>query len=208
MHAFAAVREAMSFLDRQLPLAAHFTEGRIFREDRLLLPPEALREIILNAVMHRDYSDPSGYVAVAVFDDRVEIRSVGRLPHGVTVEMLSGLHLSRLRNPLIVDAFHRADAVAIWGRGTNRVIDECRRYGVDTPTFREEAGAPIVTFAAPIVPSPGTKPAPSRHQVGTKSAPGPSSSVFFQGSDDSGADGIVRPQGPDKIPESDHKAAS
>jgi predicted HTH transcriptional regulator len=54
-----------TFLERQLPLAVHFTEGRIFREDRLLLPPEALREIILNAVMHRDYSDPSGDVAVA-----------------------------------------------------------------------------------------------------------------------------------------------
>jgi len=169
MHAFAAVREAMSFLERQLPLGAHFTEGRIFREDRLLLPPEALREIILNAVMHRDYSDPGGYVAVAVFDDRVEIRSVGRLPKGVTVEMLSGPHLSRLRNPLIADAFHRMGAVEIWGRGTNRVIDECRRYGVEPPTFSEEAGSLIVTFKAPIAPSPGAKSAPSRHQVGTKS---------------------------------------
>ena len=47
-------------------------------------------------------------------DDRVEIRSVGRLPNGVTVEMLLGPHLSRLRNPLIADAFHRTGAVEIW----------------------------------------------------------------------------------------------
>ena len=78
-HAFAIIREAMAFLDRTLPLAARFPEGEIFREDRLPVPPAALREILLNAVMHRDCADPGGYVAVAVFGDRIEIRSVGRL---------------------------------------------------------------------------------------------------------------------------------
>lgn len=152
MHAFAMVREGMAFLDRTLPLAAHFFEGKIEREDRLPVPPFALREILLNAVMHRDFSDPGGYVAIAVFDDRIEIRSIGRLPPGVTVEMLSRPHLSKLRNPLIAEAFHRTGAVEIWGRGTNRVIEECQRYGIDTPTFAEEGGAVVVTFRAPIGP--------------------------------------------------------
>jgi len=123
LHALAMVREAMAFLDRTLPLAAHFPKGEIFRQDRLPIPPDALREILLNAVMHRDYSDPGSYVAVAVFDDRFEIRSVGRLPFGISIEELSGPHYSTLRNPLIADAFHRTGAVEIWGRGTNRVID-------------------------------------------------------------------------------------
>lgn len=57
MHAFAMVREGMAFLDRTLPLAARFPEGKIFREDRLPVPANALREILLNAVMHRDYAD-------------------------------------------------------------------------------------------------------------------------------------------------------
>jgi ATP-dependent DNA helicase RecG len=60
MHAFAMVREAMAFLDRTLPLSGHFVEGRIEREDRLPVPPDALREILLNAVMHRDYSHLGG----------------------------------------------------------------------------------------------------------------------------------------------------
>ncbi len=60
LNAFAIVREGMAFLDRTLPLAAHFTEGEIFREDRLAVPPDALRELLLNAVMHRDYARPGG----------------------------------------------------------------------------------------------------------------------------------------------------
>ena len=171
LHAFAIVREGMAFLDRTLPLAARFPEGEIFREDRLPVPPDALREILLNAVMHRDYSDPGSYVAIAVFDDRIEIRSVGRLPRGITPESLSGPHRSIPRNPLIAEAFHRTGAVEIWGRGTNRVIEECERYGIDPPTFEEQAGALYVTFRAAI--GPGFGEAPGRHQVGTKSALSP-----------------------------------
>jgi len=112
-----------------------------------------------------DYSDPGGYVAVAVFDDRVEVRSVGRLPSGITVDMLSRSHPSKLRNPLIADAFHRTGAVEIWGRGTNRVISECRRYGLAPPTFEEQGSALFVTFRAPVGPGPGGD------QVGTKWGP-------------------------------------
>lgn len=169
LHAFAIVREGVAFLDRTLPLAARFTEGEIFREDRLPVPPDALREILLNAVMHRDYSDPGSYVAIAVFDDRIEIRSVGRLPRGITLESLSGPHRSIQRNPLIAEVFHRTGAVEIWGRGTNRVIEECEQYGIEPPTFEEHEGALYVTFRAPI--GPGAGEGPSRHQVGTKLAP-------------------------------------
>jgi len=71
------------------------------------VPADALREVLLNAVMHRDYSNPSGYVAVAVFDDRIEVRSIGALPRGITAKALAGPHKSIPRNPLIAEAFHR-----------------------------------------------------------------------------------------------------
>lgn len=171
IHAFAIVCEAMAWLDRTLPLAAHFPPGQIFREDRLPVPPEALREVLLNAVMHRDYAQPSSYVAVAVFDDRIEVRSMGTLPRGVTAESLSGTHKSVLRNPLIAEAFHRTGAVEVWGRGTNRVIEECQRYGVEPPTFEVDTGFMVVTFRAQIgpvqqaTPELGTKWGPSGDQV-------------------------------------------
>ena len=152
MNAFAVMREGMAFLDRILPLAAHFPKGEILRENRLPVPPEALREILLNAIIHRDYAPSWGYVAIAVFDDRIEIVSSGLLPPGITVDMLSGPHLSKLRNPKIAQTFHRIGAIEAWGRGTNRVIDECKKYGVEPPTFREESGFLAVTFKARIGP--------------------------------------------------------
>ena len=157
-HAFAAVREAMAFLDRTLPLSGHFVKGRIQREDRLPVPADALREIILNAVMHRDYSYPGSDVAVAVFDDRIEISSYGSLPTGLTAEMLSGSHPSVLRNPLIAQTFHRTGAIEAWGRGTNRVIDECKNYGIDPPTFELRGNSVVVTFRAKISVTPQVTP--------------------------------------------------
>ncbi|MFZ2225684.1 MAG: ATP-binding protein [Candidatus Deferrimicrobium sp.] len=141
----------MAFLERTMPLGARFPEGKIFREDRFPVPLDALREILLNAVMHRDYSHYSGYVAIVVFDDRIEIRSYGRLPSGITVKQLSGRHDSKPTNPLIAGAFHRTGAVEVWGRGTNRVIAMCKQHGAPPPAFEERQGFLIVTFKAQLV---------------------------------------------------------
>ena len=151
MNAFAMVREGMAFLERTMPLGARFPEGKIFRQDRFPVPLDALREILLNAVMHRDYSHYSGYVAIVVFDDRIEIRSYGRLPTGITVEQLSGRHDSKPVNPLIAGSFHRTGAVEVWGRGTNRVITMCRKHGAPPPRFEERQDFVIVTFRARLV---------------------------------------------------------
>ncbi len=151
MNAFTMVREGMAFLERTMPLGARFPVGSVFRQDRFPVPLGALREILLNAVMHRDYSNYSGYVAIAMFDDRIEIRSCGRLPTGVTVEQLSGRHDSKPTNPLIAGAFHRTGAVEVWGRGTNRVIALCKQNGVAAPVFEDRHGFLIVTFKVQMV---------------------------------------------------------
>ncbi len=171
MNAFAMVREGMEFLKRTMPLGARFPAGEVFREDRFPVPLDALREILLNAVMHRDYSHYSGHVAIVVFDDRIEIRSYGRLPNGVTVKQLSGKHISKPTNPLIAGAFHRTGAVEVWGRGTNRVIEMCKKHGAAPPTFEEMQGFLIVTFKAQLVAggAAGTSEVQSGDQVGTKS---------------------------------------
>ena len=163
MHAFAMVREAIAWLDRTLPLSARFPKGAINREDRLPVPAEALREIVINAVIHRDVSNPSSYVAIAVFDDRIEIHSIGGFPTGIRAELLSQEHRSIPRNPLIAGAFHRTGAIEVWGRGTNRVIEACRAYGIAEPSFREDSGAVTVTFRAEVVVG-----APIGDQAGTK----------------------------------------
>lgn len=172
LHAFAMVREAIAWLDRTLPLSARFPPGAINREDRLPVPAEALREIVINAVIHRDVSNPSSYVAIAVFDDRIEIHSIGAFPTGIRAELLTREHRSIPRNPLIAGAFHRTGAIEVWGRGTNRVIEACRVYGIADPTFTEASGAVTVTFKAEVVAGAGDL-VPGGHQVGTKSALSP-----------------------------------
>lgn len=167
LHAFAMVREAIAWLDRTLP--PHFPPASIFRQDRQPVPAEALRETIGNAVFHRDLSRAASYVAIAVFDDRVEVRSMGGFPTGISADMLSREHPSVLRNPLIAGAFHRTGAVEVWGRGTNRVIDACRDRGIAAPEYAESAGVVTVTFRVAVAASAQT--APEGNQAGTKLAP-------------------------------------
>lgn len=74
------------------------------------------------------------------------------------------------RNPLIAGAFHLTGAIEVWGRGTNRVVEACRAYGIAEPTFNEDSGAVTVTSWAEVI-AVASDLVPDGHQVGTKSAP-------------------------------------
>lgn len=69
--------------------------------------------------------------------------------------MFSGPHLSKPRNLLIAEAFHRVGTVEIWGRGANSVIDECKAYGIEPPTYEGKQEWVVVTFRALNGPSSG-----------------------------------------------------
>ena len=112
LHGFAIVREAMAFLERTLPVSGHFVEGRIEREDRLPVPRDALREVLLNAVMHRDYSHPGSHVAVAVF---VAISVTLRL-----IVVLTTVVMQLVRMALIHSTQRLSQSAARRGRGNRR----------------------------------------------------------------------------------------
>lgn len=117
-HAFGLLSEAMQFLIRHLPVAGRIEPGLFERVDEPLFPPVALREALVNAFCHRDYAQTGGAVSLAIYDDRLEIWSSGKLPFGVDVASLKHEHLSRPRNPLIAEIFYRRGLVERWGRGT------------------------------------------------------------------------------------------
>ena len=148
--AFKLLEEAEVFCQRHLPLPGRIVTGKLQREDRPLIPPDAMREILVNALIHRDYSNAGGAIYLAIFDDRVEVWSTGTFPTGITPEMLSREHKSVLRNPIIADVFHRAGLIEKWGRGTNRVIEMCRKAGIRPPEFHEIAGSAVVKFHVPV----------------------------------------------------------
>ena len=145
-HALQLLREARIFLDRHLPVAGRVVEGEMERQDRPLFPPLALREALVNALCHRDYSNPGGAVSLAIFDDRLEIWSDGTLPFGLRVEDLKRDHQSRPRNPLIAETFFRRGLVERWGRGTQTIVQLCLQAGHPEPEFIEQAGAVGVRF--------------------------------------------------------------
>jgi ATP-dependent DNA helicase RecG len=105
------LEEASIFCSRHLPLSGRIVPGRLRRVDTPLIPPDALREILINALIHRDYTIYGANVAVALFDDRVEIWSPGCLPRGLTPQDLSRDHASVRRNPIIADVFFRAGLI-------------------------------------------------------------------------------------------------
>lgn len=131
---------------RHFPLPGKIVPGKLQRVDTPLIPPDAMREILVNALIHRDYSIAGGAISLAIFDDRVEVWSAGTYPAGITPDMLTRQPLSVLRNPIIADIFHRAGLIEQWGRGTNRVIEMCRKAGIARPIFQENGPFAVVTF--------------------------------------------------------------
>jgi ATP-dependent DNA helicase RecG len=145
-HGFDLLEEAMLFLQRHLPVAGKIEPGVLARIDIPLFPLDALREALVNALCHRDYSRAGGAVSIAVYDDRLEIWSDGTLPFGLTVDDLKRDHQSRPRNPIIAEAFYRRGLVERWGRGTQRIVELCVEAGHPEPGFVEQAGAVGVRF--------------------------------------------------------------
>lgn len=168
--AFKLLEEAELFCQRHFPLPGRIEPGKLQRVDRPLLPPGAMREILVNALIHRDYAIAGGAVSLAIFDDRVEVWSAGRFPNGITPASLAQAHPSVQRNPIIAEVFHRAGLIEKWGRGTNRVAEMCREAGVRAPEFAEIAGAAVVTFRVRVAAGVGPGPE-SRLESGLGSRP-------------------------------------
>lgn len=103
----------------------------LYRKDSYELPPEVLREAIVNAIAHRDYRQHA-YVQVSVLPSRVEVISPGTLFDGLTKEeMLTGK--SKLRNPVLADIFHKMGIIEKWGTGLPRIFARCAKAGVPEP---------------------------------------------------------------------------
>lgn len=136
------IEEAYQFVLKHINLGATI-EG-IVRKDKYELPPESIREAIINSVCHRCYLDHS-CVQIAIYDNRVEITSPGMLYGGLTVEQaISGR--SKIRNVCIAEVFSRMGIIEQWGTGLQRMIRGCREYGVREPEFVDMGDAFRVIF--------------------------------------------------------------
>ena len=154
---FDQLERCMSFVKEHTRLSLSFT-GKLSHERTPQYPDTAVREAIVNALCHRDYS-LSAHVQVRIFDDRLEVWSPGLLPAELSIEQLREMHESVPRNPRIAYALHRAGLAEQWGTGTTRMIAECGARGIDVDfyttgmsfivRFREKRSSPLPTRPAP-----------------------------------------------------------
>ncbi len=107
-------------------------------------PIQALREMLLNALVHRTYMGAA--IQMRVFDNKLSIWNEGGLPYGLSLEDLKLEHNSRPRNPIIANACFFAGYIDTWGRGTLKIINSCREAGLPEPEIKEMNGGVEVTI--------------------------------------------------------------
>jgi ATP-dependent DNA helicase RecG len=130
------VEEAIAFVQKH---AWHGAEiGAVRRKERWSVPPEAVREAVINAVVHTDYAQRGAPIRLSIFDDRLEIENPGLLPFGLTIEDLPH-GVSKLRNRVIGRVFHALGLIEQWGSGIQRMTAACRAAGLASPVFEELA---------------------------------------------------------------------
>lgn len=114
------------------------------RIEPLEYPEPALREAILNAIIHKDYSDTN--IFMRIYEDRLHLWNPGKLHEELTIEKLKGDHSSKPRNRNIANIFYLAGYIESWGRGTNKIYQNIAEAGLPEPTIIEELGGISVTF--------------------------------------------------------------
>jgi ATP-dependent DNA helicase RecG len=107
-------------------------------------PAAALREMLLNALVHRDYMGSS--IQIRIHDNKLSIWNEGTLPEGLTLDALKRVHPSRPRNPLIADVCFKGGYIDQWGRGTLKIISVCREAELPEPEIIERDGGFSVTL--------------------------------------------------------------
>ncbi len=108
-------------------------------------PLEALREGLINAVIHRDYRRPEE-IQIKIYDDHITIWNPGELPYDLSVEDLYKEHASHPRNRLIAEVFYLAGYIEKWGSGTLRILSAFKNAGLPEPRFEEKGTGVLLTF--------------------------------------------------------------
>jgi len=128
------IDQTIQFIERHTNQAVNI--GRTTHDTVPEYPVKAIREAVINAIVHTDYILSGSSIQVAVYDNRIEITNPGNLPFGQTIDSaISGV--SQLRNKVIGAVFHRLEFINRWGSGIGRILDECESALLPFPSFQE-----------------------------------------------------------------------
>jgi len=142
---FSEIDEIMAFIRKHL-MVEYIITGEPMHTERFDYPLDAIREVVQNMILHRDYRDSSASI-VKIFDDRMEFFNPGALYGGITIEnLLTGNYSSKTRNKLIAKAFKESGLIERDGSGIMRIRRICRDYGMKDPLFQEIQQGFMVTL--------------------------------------------------------------
>ncbi len=139
-----AVQEAMDFVQKhanyesEINTSSQADQWSVQRIDRWNIPIAAVREAIINAVVHADYAQKGSDIHLFIYQDRIEIENPGLLVFGLSIEDITK-GISKLRNPIIGRVFNKLGFMEQYGSGIHKIIQECQRFGLETPKFEELA---------------------------------------------------------------------
>ncbi len=140
---FQQVEGAMEVLKKKY-LQTNIKIRSLRREENLEYPEPALREAIVNAIVHRDYSQ--FHTQLKIYPDQLTLWNNGELSRKLTIAKLRKKHSSYPRNELIADVFYKASYIESWGHGTVKMMEECKKAGLPEPLYEEDGGGILVTF--------------------------------------------------------------
>lgn len=129
---------------------SHISQGTtdyqgVYRNDRWEYPIVAIREVIRNAVIHRDYALSGKDIKIAIFDDKMEITSPGKLMPSVDYS-LTDSGQSDIRNKILAPVFKKLGIIEQWGNGLRLIADELKKYPEIKLSWKEPGIAFRVTF--------------------------------------------------------------
>jgi ATP-dependent DNA helicase RecG len=148
--AVKVLKEAADIVQQRTGFSGRFHKGKLEREDRPAYAVFALREGLVNAMVHRAYASIGGDVRIELFPDHLTIQNPGTLPEGWNPTDLAKRHESHPRNPDIARVFYLRGLMEQLGMGTQRLIEACRELGAKAPVWRTERETVSLTlFRAP-----------------------------------------------------------
>jgi ATP-dependent DNA helicase RecG len=116
----------------------------LLRIEKSEYPEGALREMVLNALVHRNYL--GAMTQIRIYDNKLSIWNEGTLPMGITSADLRINHSSKPRNPIIADVCFKGGYIDAWGRGTLKILNACREAELPEPEMKEEFGGVMITL--------------------------------------------------------------
>ena len=141
---FKNITAILNFID--ITFGKSIVVEGVLRKEKYNYPLLALREGLLNAMVHRDYNSVNGFLQVSIFNNRTEISNYGGLPEGITIRDLKKEHNSILRNTDIAQMCFIRKYIEMLGSGTLRMIDDCKRNGFKSPSWTDKDDITTVTF--------------------------------------------------------------